>query len=93
MVLGVFHVFMRTVELKIQDIAFGGKGIARDSGKVMFVPFTIDGETISAEIVREKKQFAEGELVELRNSSPNRVAPPCPYFGQCGGCNHTKYGR
>ena len=84
---------MRTVNLKIDDIAFGGKGVARDNGKAVFVPFTIENEAVVAEIVREKKQFAEAELVEVREASPYRVAPPCPYFGRCGGCayQHIEY--
>src|ERR1700747_2184324 len=84
---------MRPVDLKIQDIAFGGKGVAREQGKAVFVPYTIEGELVSAEIVREKKQFAEAELVEVKESSPNRVAPPCRYFGRCGGCayQHISY--
>jgi 23S rRNA (uracil1939-C5)-methyltransferase len=79
---------MRTVELSIHDVAFGGKGIARDEGKVAFVPFTIDGERIAAHIVREKKQFAEGKLVELLEPSSERTTPECPYFGRCGGCSY-----
>ncbi len=84
---------MRTVDLKIEDIAFGGKGVARDNGKAVFIPFTIDGELISAKITREKKQFAEAEIVDLRQRSPHRVEPPCPYFGHCGGCayQHIDY--
>lgn len=84
---------MRTVDLKIEDIAFGGKGVARDNGKAVFIPFTIDGELVSAKITREKKQFAEAEIVDLRQRSPHRVEPPCPYFGHCGGCayQHLDY--
>ena len=84
---------MRIVDLKIRDIAFGGKGVGRENGKAVFVPFTIDGETVSAEIVREKKQFAEAELVDVREPSPDRVESPCPYFGRCGGCayQHINY--
>lgn len=84
---------LRTVDLKIEDIAFGGKGVARESGKAVFVPFTIDGERVSAQIVREKKQFAEAELVDVQEISPNRVEPQCPYFGRCGGCayQHIAY--
>ena len=84
---------VRIVDLNIEDIAFGGKGVARENGKAVFVPFTIEGEKISARIVREKKQFAEAELVEVRESSPHRVEPRCPYFGRCGGCSyqHTSY--
>ena len=77
---------MRLVDLKIEDVAFGGKGVAREQGKAVFVPYTIEGELVSAEIVREKKQFAEAELVDVKQSSPDRVTPGCPYFGRCGGC-------
>ena len=84
---------MRIVDLKIEDIAFGGKGVGRESGKAVFVPYTIEGETVSAEIVRDKKQFAEAELVDVKESSPHRVAPRCPYFRRCGGCayQHIEY--
>src|SRR6266478_3679093 len=84
---------MRIVNLEIEDIAFGGKGVGRESGKAVFVPYTIEGETVSAEIVREKRQFAEAELVEVKQSSPDRVESQCPYFGHCGGCayQHISY--
>jgi len=84
---------MRTVDLKITDIAFGGKGVARKNGKAVFIPFTIEGELVSAKITREKKQFAEAEFVDLRQRSPYRVDPPCSYFGKCGGCayQHIDY--
>jgi len=84
---------MRTIDLKIEDIAFGGKGVGRESGKAVFVPYTIEGEAVSSEIVREKKQFAEAELVDVKERSPYRVEAPCPYFGRCGGCayQHIEY--
>jgi tRNA/tmRNA/rRNA uracil-C5-methylase (TrmA/RlmC/RlmD family) len=84
---------MRLVDLKIEDVAFGGKGVGHDQGKAIFVPYTIEGELVSAEIMREKKQFAEAGLAEVRESSPHRVTPECPYFGRCGGCayQHIAY--
>ena len=84
---------MRIVDLKIEDVGFGGMGVGRESGKAIFVPYTIEGEFVSAEIVREKKQFAEAELVNVREPSPDRVQPQCPYFGRCGGCayQHINY--
>ncbi|MGC2352377.1 MAG: TRAM domain-containing protein, partial [Candidatus Udaeobacter sp.] len=84
---------MRIVDLRIEDVAFGGKGVAREQGKAVFVPYTIEGELVSAEIVREKKQFAEAELIEVKEMSPHRVTPECPYFGRCGGCayQHISY--
>lgn len=84
---------MRIADLQIEDIAFGGKGVGREHGKAVFVPFTIDGELVSAKITRDKKQLAEAEVVEVHKSSPHRVQPRCPYFGRCGGCayQHIDY--
>ena len=82
------HSGMRTVELQIGDVAFGGNGVGRDGGKAVFVPFTIAGERVSARLIREKKNFAEAELTALLEPSEHRVAPQCPYFGRCGGCSY-----
>ena len=79
---------MRIVDLRIEDVAFGGKGVGREQGKAVFVPYTIESELVSAEVVREKKQFADAELIEVKDSSPDRVTSQCPYFGRCGGCSY-----
>jgi len=83
----------REVELLIEDIAFGGKGVGRVEGKAVFVPFTIAGEQVAARIVRQKKSLAQAEVVEVLKASPERVSPPCPYFERCGGCayQHMTY--
>ncbi len=78
----------REVDLQIDDIAFGGKGVGRVEGKAVFVPFTIAGERVTAAIVREKKSFAEAELIRVEDPSPERVTPRCPYFQRCGGCSY-----
>jgi 23S rRNA (uracil1939-C5)-methyltransferase len=80
-------------ELTIQDVAFGGKGVGRIRGKAVFVPYVIDGEVVSARVLREHKKFLEAELETLLASSPDRVEPRCPYFGRCGGCvyQHIEY--
>ena len=78
------------VELLIEDIAFGGKGVGRLEGKAVFLPFTIAGERIAARIVREKKSFAEAELIRIIEPSPHRIAARCPYFGCCGGCAYQQ---
>src|SRR6266705_2208724 len=84
---------MRIVDLQIEDVAFGGTGVTGVQGKVVFVPLTIEGELVLTRIVGAKKQFAEGELVDLAVASPHRIAAPCPYFGRCGGCayQHIDY--
>ncbi len=79
---------MRAIELQIDDVAFGGKGVGRSNGKAVFVPFVIEGEKIAARITREKKQFAEAELERVLEPAPQRVEPNCPYFGRCGGCSY-----
>jgi len=81
------------LELQIQDVAFGGKGVARTDGKAVFVPYVIDGESVSASITREHKKFLDAELENIITPSPHRVEPCCPYFGRCGGCvyQHIEY--
>lgn len=79
--------------LHIEDVAFGGKGVARNQGKVFFVPFTAPGDVVTARVKRQKKNFAEAEVVSFATQSPNRVKPACPYFTACGGCvyQHMSY--
>jgi len=68
------------VELQITDVAFGGKGVARANGKAVFVPYVVDGETVSANITREHKKFLEADLENIVTASPHRVEPRCPYL-------------
>ena len=85
----------KRLQLTISDIAFGGQGVARHEGKVYFVPFVVPGEVVTVEVTREKKKFAEAELLNVDVPSPDRVEPACPYFGRCGGCSyqHLSYPR
>lgn len=77
----------------IVGLAFGGQGILRHDGFVVFVPFTAPGDKIKCRITEKKKSFATGELVELITPSPQRIKPGCQYFGICGGCQlqHIDY--
>lgn len=81
--------------LSISDIGFGGEGVARHNDFVIFVPFVLAGEEVEAEVVEVKKQFARARLLAILKSSPWRVAAPCRYFGECGGCQyqHMHYER
>jgi tRNA/tmRNA/rRNA uracil-C5-methylase (TrmA/RlmC/RlmD family) len=74
--------------LDIHDVAFGGSGVGRLDGKIVFVPFTIDGERVEAEVVERRKSFDRAQLQKVTVPSPNRVDPICPYFGHCGGCDY-----
>jgi len=85
----------QAIQFPIHDIAFGGKGVGRAEGLAIFVPFVITGEQVTARLTRKKKNFAEAELLSVDQPSPDRVEPPCRYFGACGGCayQHIRYGR
>lgn len=63
--------------------------------KVTFVDFALPNERIEAEIVEEKSKFCKAKLIKVITPSEDRVVPPCPYFGKCGGCNlqHLRYGK
>jgi len=78
----------KSIEGRITDIAFGGEGVMRVDNRVVFVPFTIAGETVRARIVQQKKNFLRAELMEVLTPSPHREEPPCPYFQKCGGCQY-----
>ncbi len=81
------------LELHINDLVFGGRGIARLNDFVWFVEQGIPGEKVIARIKRLKKSFGEAVVEQIVEPSPYQVEPPCPYFGNCGGCQlqHLKY--
>jgi len=76
------------LEVLVEDIAFGGEGVARHEGFVIFVPFVLVGERVEVEITELKKQFARARRVRVVQASPDRVTPRCRYFGDCGGCQY-----
>lgn len=76
------------MRLRIEKAVYGGDGLGRDEGKAVFVPLTLPGETIEAQITRDKGSFAHAALVSVLEPAPGRVAPPCPYYGGCGGCQY-----
>ncbi|MEJ2199701.1 MAG: class I SAM-dependent RNA methyltransferase [Desulfuromonadaceae bacterium] len=80
-------------ELSIAGLAYGGNGVGRLDGKTIFVPYAAPGDRVRCRIVRDKKRYAEAELVELIEPSDRRRPPVCPVFGQCGGCQwqHLPY--
>lgn len=86
---------MDAFTLRLTGIAHGGAALGRHEGRVVFVPYAIPGETVRVEITEDKGHHAFARLVEVLEPSPDRVAPPCPYFGPtgCGGCQwqHIAY--
>ena len=74
------------LELYIESIAFGGKGIARVDNFVIFVRDVLPGQVVKVVIIKKKPGFAEAIVKEIITQSPDHVDPPCPYFTDCGGC-------
>lgn len=81
------------LELTIERLAFGGSAIARHDGMAVFVPFAAPGDRVLVEVTEVEKKFARGRIVELLAPGPDRVAPRCRHFGECGGCQfqHVDY--
>lgn len=79
--------------IKIDALAFGGEGIGRDEGKVVFVPGTAPGDRLRVRVLSDHGRFERAEALELIERSQDRVEPPCPVFGVCGGCQwqHIRY--
>ena len=66
-------------------MSYGGEAVGRDeTGRVVFVPYAIAGETARVEIVEAKKNFARGRVLEILEASPDRVTPRCAHFGLRG---------
>jgi 23S rRNA (uracil1939-C5)-methyltransferase len=81
------------MKLQIEKAIYGGAGLARNEGKAIFVPFTLPGEVVETHVTEDRGSYANAELDAVLESSPERVAPPCAYFGECGGCHyqHARY--
>lgn len=58
------------------------------AGWVVMVPFTLPGERVRARVFRNHRNYSEADLVEVLTPAPERVAPRCPLFGRCGGCQY-----
>ena len=79
--------------LRISEVAFGGSGVGKADGKVIFVPFSIDGELLQVRITQSHKSFSLASVQAILQTSPHREEPPCPYYQTCGGCDyqHIQY--
>lgn len=75
------------LSLNIESLAFGGRGVARLNGLVVFVEEALPGQQVKARIFRKRKGYAEARTLLVLRESPERVEPRCPHFGECGGCH------
>ena len=70
------------IELEIDSLAFGGRGVARADGFVVFVAGALPGDRVRAEVTKGKKRFAEARTVELLRASPDRLPDRCVHGGE-----------
>jgi len=74
------------VEITIESLAYGGKGIARIGSLVVFVKNSLPGQKVRALIYRKKQGYAEARPLEILEQSPHFIEPKCAHFDYCGGC-------
>lgn len=81
------------IELEIDSAAFKGKGIGKIDGLAVFVPNTAPGDVVKTRIIKRKKNYLEGKLLEVIEPGPERIEPRCSHAQNCGGCNwqHVTY--
>ncbi len=81
------------MHIQIEKLTFGGAGIGKVEGKVIFVRGGIPGEILKVKITKEKGRYAEAGIEEILRPSSERTPPRCPVFGRCGGCQwqHITY--
>ncbi len=80
-------------DVEIVDIAEEGKGVAKHDNLVLFIERAVPGDVLDVELVRKKKNFAEGKISAVKKGSEYRIDPFCSHFGVCGGCKwqHMTY--
>src|SRR6476661_10961638 len=74
------------LELAIDSLAYGGNGVARLNGFVVFVRRGLPGDLVRARVTKVKRSFAEATAVDVLEPSPLRVEAPCEHYPACGGC-------
>ncbi len=79
------------VELRIDSLAYGGNGVGRLDGFVVFVRGGLPGDLVRARATKVKRGFAEATRTALLEPTDDRVAAPCRHFGVCGGCRFQDY--
>src|ERR1700733_6477587 len=80
------------IDVTIEKLIYGREGLADHGGSTVFVPFVLPGEVAGITPVEQKKKFIRARLDKVVTPSPARIAPKCPHFGVCGGCDYQHIG-
>ncbi|MBN1901004.1 23S rRNA (uracil(1939)-C(5))-methyltransferase RlmD [Candidatus Sumerlaeota bacterium] len=75
------------ITIRIEALSYGGRGIGKYNGIVVFVSHTVPGDIVKVNVTKRKESYLEADLLEIEEPSPIRIPAPCPLFGVCGGCN------
>jgi 23S rRNA (uracil1939-C5)-methyltransferase len=80
--------------VKIDGCSSDGAGVAHHEGRAVFIKGALPSELCKIKIIKATDAIVYGRLEEIVEASPGRVAPDCPYYGKCGGCDfrHASYG-
>jgi 23S rRNA (uracil1939-C5)-methyltransferase len=76
------------VQLKIEKLVYGGDGLSRVDGEVIFTPFVLPAEQVTVERIPSRKGASRSRLIDVLEPSPDRVTARCPVFTKCGGCQY-----
>src|SRR5580700_8896725 len=76
------------LDLVIEKLVYGGEGLARLDGEVIFTPFVLPGEVAHVAPPASKKHAQRANLIRVTKPSQDRVEPRCAIFGECGGCHY-----
>jgi 23S rRNA (uracil1939-C5)-methyltransferase len=79
------------VEVRVDSLAYGGNGVGRLDGFVVFVRGGLPGDLVRARATKVKRGYAEATRTALLERGPDRVSAPCRHFGVCGGCRFQDY--
>jgi len=83
----------KSMVVSLRGLAHGGMAFGKAAGRVLFVPYSAPGDRARVRVTEEHPTWARAEIEEVLSPSPARVAPSCPSFGRCAGCQlqHIRY--
>jgi len=76
------------LEVTVEKLVYGGEGLSRVDGRVVFTRLVLPQERVLVEVEHERPGMVWARPVEILAPAPERVPAPCPYFGRCGGCHY-----